>query len=466
MAIKWKNKIDKKIVFAGILTFIGVFLFFNAIYRNVYAGTREVWFFGLITNLFLGTGICRGIDWILYYVYGAWCPVDAGFYEEWKQKWNKLQKIFAMVFIALMFLAIWYFSLLQNGAFDSYYMAPNYSTGYVMIFTVVLQYGLCEWRFIRFMCKKLNPLMDYMQTVNEEQLKRAVALEKESIIKMAKSEQLKADLISNVSHDLKTPLTSMVGYIELLKKEKLDDTARDYVEVISDKAEKLKKMIESLFSITKAGSGNVELKLEELDVNKLLRQLRADMEDKIAESDLSFMEVLTPESTKLTTDNMYLYRICQNLFENALKYSAKGTRVFVKTFIEVEGSKKDSQADAIADMEHEQTDGLVDVLKDNEDRHINSAEAGGEKQGKIDNTGNRKVCIEVTNTAGYAMEFDSSEIVERFTRGDKSRTTEGNGLGLAIVSSYASALGGTFDIKIDCDQFKATVMLPCQGIKQ
>ena len=119
----------------------------------------------------------------------------------------------------------------------------------------------------------------------------------------------------------------------------------------------------------------------------------------------------TELDTRLVSDNMYLYRICQNLLENALKYSAKGTRIFVKTFY------------------------CSGIMGD-------------------------RLCLEVTNTAGYPMDFQKEDIIERFARADRSRTTEGNGLGLAIVSTYANALGGAFDIDIDCDQFKAKVTFP------
>ncbi len=120
----------------------------------------------------------------------------------------------------------------------------------------------------------------------------------------------------------------MVGYIELMKKEDLDDTMQDYVEVLSDKAEKLKVMIESLFSLAKASSGNIKMHMESISLNRLIDQLLADMEDRIGSSDLHFVKVMTEEDTSFISDNLHMYRICQNLIENALKYSAKGTRVF------------------------------------------------------------------------------------------------------------------------------------------
>ena len=139
-------------------------------------------------------------------------------------------------------------------------------------------------------------------------------------------------------------------------------------------------------------------------------QIFADMDDRIKESGLKFVTQLTEEDTAIYSDNSYFYRICQNLVENALKYSAKGTRVFIKTY------KKEAGTD-------------------------------------------QKIVLEITNTSGYEMDFEKEDIIERFSRGDKARTSEGNGLGLAIVSTYAKALGGEFDIKIDCDQFKAIVSI-------
>ena len=246
---------------------------------------------------------------------------------------------------------------------------------------------------------------EHMEKLKQIRLQEAMEIEKKSLEKVSRSDQLRMDLITNVSHDLKTPLTSMVGYIELIKKEELSDIVRDYVEVVSARTEKLKEMINSLFSLAKASSGNVELHKENFEVNRLIEQIFADMDDRVRESGLEFAMQLTDMSTQIYSDNSYFYRICQNLIENALKYSAKGTRVFVKTYLKEETRKK--------------------------------------------------ICIEITNTAGYFMDFTKDDILERFVRGDQSRTSEGNGLGLAIVSAYAKALDGEFDIRIDCDQFKA-----------
>ena len=280
-----------------------------------------------------------------------------------------------------------------------------------MVISVFIEYIGCLWIIRKFWNKELDQIMERTESFFQKRLEQALEIEKKSLDKVSRSDQLRVDLITNVSHDLKTPLTSIVGYLELIKKEELSDVVKDYVDVISSRAEKLGEMINSLFSLAKASSGNIELHKEKFELNRLIEQIFADMDDKMKDSGLTFVTQLTEEDTEIYSDNSYFYRICQNLIENALKYSAKGTRVFVKTY------KKD-------------------VL------------GSGEKN-----------VLEITNTSAYPMDFEKEDIIERFARGDKARSSEGNGLGLAIVSTYAKALDGEFDIKIDCDQFKAIVSI-------
>ena len=209
-------------------------------------------------------------------------------------------------------------------------------------------------------------------------LEQALEIERKSLEKVSRSDQLRVDLITNVSHDLKTPLTSIVGYLELIKKEELSDVVRDYVDVISTRAGKLGEMINSLFSLAKASSGNVELHKETFELNRLMEQIFADMDDRIKESGLKFVTQLTEEDTAIYSDNSYFYRICQNLVENALKYSAKGTRVFVKTY------KKEAGTD-------------------------------------------QKMVLEITNTSGYEMDFEkkiSSNGFQEATRQEPVRVTD------------------------------------------
>lgn len=419
MGTKWRNIrayiLAEKEVFCGIVLAALGLLIMGVLYRDsTYLSTKHVWSIGIFVDIMLGSGMFLLMNRFLKRKYQYWLPKDDRFYGEWRQEWRKQQRYLVLVSSVTLLGAVFFLIYTIRTRIFTYGYVVNYAFAYYLIFTVILLYGLLEWTIIRFMKKRLGEMMNVIYEINRDRLAEAVEIERQSLEKAARSEQLKVDLISNVSHDLKTPLTSMVGYLELLKKENLDSVSRDYVEVISDKAEKLKAMIESLFSLAKASSGNIHLEKEPIELNRLVDQLFADMDSQITDSRLHFVKLLTSEKTCILSDNLHMYRICQNLMENAIKYSAKNTRVFVKTFVE-------------------------------------ESEAG------------KHVCLEMTNTAGYYMDFNKEDIVERFARGDKARTSEGNGLGLAIVSTYTSALGGSFDIHIDCDQFKAKLIFPAMA---
>lgn len=442
MATKWKNIIKRikgflkkfwKLLLGIIFIIIGLIFFYGLIAYREYHPTEEALFFGMVGNIFLGVGIIQVLGTVLREKYRNWVPEKETFYSEWKKKWKKQQEIMAVIASVAVILAFWYFSYMTYAIYNIAYYS-NYASGYLMIITVLVQYGVCQAVVIRFMKGRLDQLMEHMTEINQNSLAAALEIERKSLEKVSRSDQLRVDLITNVSHDLKTPLTSMVGYIELMKKEDLSDTVRDYIDVISDKAGKLKEMIESLFSLAKVSSGNIEFHMETIELNRLIEQIFADLEDRIKASDLQFVTQLTEEETTMVTDNMYLYRICQNLIENALKYSAKGTRVFVKTYITTTGSFAESY-------------GLEKTESQNAEITLQQP---------------RKLCLEITNTAGYLMDFNKEDIVERFARADKARASEGNGLGLAIVSTYTGALGGEFDIQIDCDQFKAKLIFPTE----
>ena len=228
-----------------------------------------------------------------------------------------------------------------------------------------------------------------------------------SVEKQMQAERLKIDLITNVSHDLKTPLTSMVGYTDLLKKEDLTPAAQDYVEVISAKQEQLKEMIQSLFELSKSTSGTEKFQMERMDMKRLLEQTLADMDDAIAQSGLSFRTALGEEPLPFLGDNGKMYRVVQNLVENILKYSLEGTRVYI--------------------------------------------DAGKE---------NGEIFVTMKNISAYEMNFKAEEMMERFVRGDESRTSEGHGLGLAIASSYTANMGGRMELATDGDLFKVTLHFP------
>lgn len=226
-----------------------------------------------------------------------------------------------------------------------------------------------------------------------------------SLAEQLKAEKMKAALVTNVSHDLKTPLTSLVGYIELLSREEgLSDTARDYVSVLEEKAERLRHLLVDLFDLSKSTSGDIALELETLDLKKLIEQTVADMRDSLDASSLVLRLRLPEHPVALYADGRKLYRVLQNLLDNALKYAQPGTRVYV-------------------DLEAEDDSARVIIR----------------------------------NTAGYEMNFTKEEILQRFARGDVSRATEGSGLGLSIAESFARLCGGRLDVDIDGDLFKVTV---------
>ncbi|MBE6897272.1 MAG: HAMP domain-containing histidine kinase [Ruminococcaceae bacterium] len=224
----------------------------------------------------------------------------------------------------------------------------------------------------------------------------------ESVKAQLKSERMKTELITNVSHDLKTPITSIINYSELLlKSEGLSEEARDYVNVISKKGERLKKLTQDLFDISKAQSGNENIIVEKIDLSVLIEQSLAENESDMKNSGLTFC-VNTQKDLFINADGRKISRAVNNLINNIIKYSLKNTRVF-----------------------------------------ISASEKGDH------------VIAEFKNISSYPMNFSAEEIVGRFVRGDESRTTDGNGLGLAIAKSYTELCGGSFEIVVDGDMFKA-----------
>ena len=227
-----------------------------------------------------------------------------------------------------------------------------------------------------------------------------------AIYNQLKSERLKSELITNVSHDLKTPLTSIINYIELIKKEEdiKPEHIKDYVNVLDSKSKRLKVLIEDLFEASKASSGNLELNMEKIDITQLLRQAIGEMEEKLSKANLDLKLRVPEEKTYIMADGKKLYRVLENLLSNISKYSLDNTRVY------------------------------IDIIEEND-----------------------KVKLTMKNISSYELNFDPEEIMERFKRADESRNTEGSGLGLAIARDLVNAQGGRFEIDIDGDLFKSVV---------
>lgn len=230
---------------------------------------------------------------------------------------------------------------------------------------------------------------------------------RKSIENENKSEKMKTELISNVSHDLKTPLTSIINYVDLLKRMGIEpEEARAYVEVLDRKSQRLKILIEDLFEASKAASGAMQLNFEKIELNALVRQSLGEAENRIQAANLDFKTNIPTEKIYINADGRKIWRVFENLISNAIKYSLKGTRVY------------------------------VDVKSED-----------------------NKVYITMKNISVYELNFDATEITERFKRGEESRNTEGSGLGLAIAKSIIELHDGVLEIGIDGDLFKVTVEL-------
>ena len=219
-----------------------------------------------------------------------------------------------------------------------------------------------------------------------------------------KSERLKTELITNVSHDLKTPLTSIINYSDLLSKDdNTEDEVNEYSKIINEKSNKLKVLIEDLFEVSKATSNNIELDRQELDFNSLVQQSIGEWEDKIKENNIEIISNLPEDKLMLNIDGQKFSRVLDNLFSNISKYALENSRVY------------------------------VDLLEED------------------------GVKLTIKNISKYPLNISAEELMERFTRGEKSRTTSGSGLGLSIASSFVRAHGASFDIEIDGDLFKVTI---------
>ncbi|PKM94355.1 MAG: sensor histidine kinase [Firmicutes bacterium HGW-Firmicutes-1] len=230
---------------------------------------------------------------------------------------------------------------------------------------------------------------------------------KKAVIEAVKGERMKTDLITNVSHDLKTPLTSIITYVDLLKKEELkNEIANGYVEILEEKSNRLKNLVEDLVEASKASSGNLIVTAEKVDLHELMLQACGEYEELIKASELD-IRINSDLSTLVSADGKYMWRIVENLMSNVIKYSLKSSRVYI---------------DIIQTATHGQ--------------------------------------LTVKNISAMPLDISPEQLTERFVRGEVSRTTEGSGLGLSIAQSLTTLQGGTFKIEIDGDLYKAIVALP------
>ena len=220
-----------------------------------------------------------------------------------------------------------------------------------------------------------------------------------------KSERQKTELITNVSHDIKTPLTSIINYVDLLKKENIQgERAIEYLNILDSKSQRLKKLTEDLVEASKASSGAIKLNMERLNVNELIKQVSGEFEDKFKFHNLEEIITLPENDVYINADSRYMYRVLENMYSNISKYAMEGTRVY------------------------------TDILQK-------------------DNT----ISIELKNVSKQKLNISVDELMQRFVRGEASRNTEGSGLGLSIARSLTELQGGQFNIYLDGDLFKVTI---------
>ena len=229
-----------------------------------------------------------------------------------------------------------------------------------------------------------------------------------AVEKSVKSERLKTDLITNVSHDIKTPLTSIINYVDLLKRENFEDPkVQGYLEILDAKSQRLKTLTEDVVEASKVSSGNITLECMDVNLVEMLNQTIGEFSEKMDAKQLRVVATLPEEPATVHVDGRRVWRILENIFNNAAKYAMPGTRVYADLKVEKES-----------------------------------------------------VLFSLKNVSEQPLNFSSDELTERFIRGDVSRNTEGSGLGLSIAKSLTEMQKGTFELYLDGDLFKVTICFP------
>ena len=304
-----------------------------------------------------------------------------------------------------------------------------YMCGFVYFVLVIAVDAVCVYKAFQFMraldrmidCSAKNEPVDIdtaklpqcLKTLADSLDEKNAALQ-EAVIKAVKDERTKTELITNVSHDLKTPLTSVINYIDLLKKcEIRDEIAVKYMGVIDEKANRLKRLIEDLIEASKVSTGNVVLHKTKINLNELATQAIVEYADDFEKNGLDLIFDETAQKHIVFADGTKIFRVFENLLSNAKKYSAPESRVYARLY------------------------------SDNENGYF-----------------------EIKNISKDPLNISAEELMERFVRGDKSRSEEGNGLGLSIAKELCSLNGGGLMLSIDGDLFKATVRLPKNGAEE
>ncbi len=329
---------------------------------------------------------------------------------------------------------------------------------------------------------------------------------KTAVEKSMKDERLKADLITNVSHDIKTPLTSIINFVSLLKREKIEnERARGYIEVLDAKSQRLKQLTDDLVEASKISSGNISLQWERLDFKELVNQTCGEFADKFQEKCLEMVVSLPEGPVCIEADSRRLWRVVENLFSNAYKYALEGTRVYLdikritengqeyavfsmknisaqalniraeelterfirgeegtRVYLDIKRITENGQEYAVFSMKNISAQALNIRAEELTERFIRgdiSRSTEGSGLGITEN-GQEYAVFSMKNISAQALNIRAEELTERFIRGDISRSTEGSGLGLSIAQNLTQLQKGRFDIYLDGDLFKVMVTFP------
>lgn len=402
IGLRLKNPFLGPDLSALLIAFVGAFK------RNLLIGSFaiDIWIYGAHTLIVLCV-VRELFGWLCSKFSPSWCAVHR------LAKWAGTPQISLFIFcgwiIAPIMIVFWLRSSLS---------VLDYWITYVGILCCGAFGGVCLWRYaadLHHFQKQLSNFRgglpietrDGAFSQDEQQLQLIQKEHEEAVHKAVTGERFKVELISNVSHDLRTPLTSILGYSELLQKETLSPEGEEQLRRLHLKAGYMNDLVESLFELTKVSSGVVDAKKEPIDLVRLLEQTIGLFDDQLVSSGVTARRSYCADAIPAITDGARMHQVFANLLGNAIKYALPGTRIYLE-------------------------------VKESTDRYI----------------------VRLMNTASYEMDFDPNEIMQRFARGDKSRSTKGSGLGLAIAQTYTESVGGTFRISVDGDQFSAIVELP------
>ena len=394
--------------YAMMVAFLGllfVYLYMTYLKYIYYCGIIE----GLIKNSIFGRVIC--------YI----CRMMITPFKKMYMRLNRLQQIDLEGSFKKKMMGLWtFYCALLLVVIALFGMRPEIAMilllGYVVLVFRGIYRFLLQLAYIQNYSKKLAEGNFNLQadenigifSKTAQYLNRIKTGFKTALEEEVRSQNMKTELISNVSHDLKTPLTSIINYSDLLKQPNLTkEQQEEYIDTIHKKSQRLKVLIEDLFEARKASSGNIKLQTERLDIVSVFRQTMGELEEKIQFSKLDFRLNLPKEPVYCMIDGKRTYRVFSNIISNITKYSLEHTRVYI------DATEQD-----------------------------------------------KSITFEFKNISSYEMNFAADEIMERFKRGDESRNTEGSGLGLAIAKSLTELQGGSLEIEIDGDLFKLFVSFP------